>query len=77
MIGASSKSDQLPKDQEEDLHADQDIVLERLAKAMMGEVKEGNVGAFATEDPESDGYYSGVDNQNANSISLSKQWRER
>jgi hypothetical protein len=44
-------------DHEEDLHAVQDIVLESLVKAIMGEVKEGNVGAFATEDPESDGYY--------------------
>jgi hypothetical protein len=44
-------------DHEEDLHTTQDIVLESLVKAMMGEVKEGNVGAFATEDPESDGYY--------------------
>jgi hypothetical protein len=44
-------------DHEEDLHAAQDVVLESLVKAMMGEVKEGNIGAFATEDPESDGYY--------------------
>jgi hypothetical protein len=45
-------------DHDEDLHATQDMVLESLVKAMMlGEVKEGNVGAFATEDPESDGYY--------------------
>jgi hypothetical protein len=45
------------EDHEEDFHAAQDIVLESLVKAMTGEVKEGNVGAFATEDPESDGYY--------------------
>ena len=44
-------------DHKEDLHTAQDIVLESLVKAMMGEVKEGNIGAFATEDPESDGYY--------------------
>jgi hypothetical protein len=44
-------------DHEEDLHAAQDVVLESQVKAMMGEVKEGNIGAFATEDPESDGYY--------------------
>jgi hypothetical protein len=44
-------------DQEEDLHTAQDVVLESLVKAMMGKVKEGNIGVFATEDPESDGYY--------------------
>jgi hypothetical protein len=41
----------------EDLHANQDVVLESLVKAMMGELKEGNIGAFVTEDPESDGYF--------------------
>jgi hypothetical protein len=33
-------------DHKEDLHAAQDIVLENQVKAMMGEVKEGNVGAW-------------------------------
>jgi hypothetical protein len=44
-------------DHKEDLHAAQDVVLESLVKAMMGKVKEGNIGAFVTEDSESDGYY--------------------
>jgi hypothetical protein len=42
----------------EDLHVTQDNVLESLGKAMIGEMKEGYVGALATEDPEADGYYA-------------------
>jgi hypothetical protein len=43
-------------DHKDNLHAPQDVVLESLVTAMIGEeVKEGNIGVFAAaEDPESD-----------------------
>jgi hypothetical protein len=44
-------------EREEDLHVAQDVVLESLVKAVMGEVQEGNLGVFAKGDLESDGYY--------------------
>jgi hypothetical protein len=43
---------------EEYLHVAQNIVLlGSLGRIIMGEVQEGNIAAFSTEDPESDGFY--------------------